>query len=138
MGDAPSPTGVYPPRSSVWENLKKGPAWERASECMGGVGDANVLKAETGEGAHAPSPSAPPPVGIPPTVQCMGIRPGYGLSPGIAMTIPRLPGGGMSHPNRFGSVSTSMTTDVFIWSAFSTASASSCGRVTRIPVPPAS
>ncbi len=95
-----------------------------------------------------PPPRLPlPHRSIPPTVQCMGEPeeragagarfPGYGLSPGIAPTAPAPPGG-MSHPNRFGSVSMSMTTDVFIWSAFSTASASSCGRVTRIPVPPAS
>jgi hypothetical protein len=38
----------------------------------GGVGDANILKPETGAGAFAPSPSAPPPEAIPPTVQCMG------------------------------------------------------------------
>jgi hypothetical protein len=37
-----------------------------------GVGDAGILKVETGEGACAPSPSAPPPEAIPPTVQCLG------------------------------------------------------------------
>jgi hypothetical protein len=35
-------------------------------------GGTRILKPETGEGAFAPSPSAPPPEAIPPTVQCMG------------------------------------------------------------------
>ena len=41
-----------------------------------------------------------------------------------------------SHPNRFGSVSTSMMTGVFICTAFLTAPARSCGRVTCIPAAP--
>jgi len=49
-GLLPPPPWRYPPRSSVWENLKKGPAQGRTSECMGGVGDAGILKSETGGG----------------------------------------------------------------------------------------
>ena len=40
-------------------------------------------RGEAGEGAFCPLPVCPTPVEIPPTVQCMGTRPGYGLSPGI-------------------------------------------------------
>ena len=79
----------------------------------GGVGDVSILKVETGEGAFCPRPICPTPgamsprVYIPhgcisPTVQCPGIHPGYGLSPGIATTAPapRGRGGGCWHIDR--------------------------------------
>jgi hypothetical protein len=72
------------------------------------VGDAGILKAER-QGGFCPLPHR----SIPPTVQCMGEPeeragagahfPGYGLSPGIAMTIPR-PGRGGGGGRRPGGV----------------------------------
>ena len=62
--------------------------------------------------------------------------PGRGLRPLPAGGTTRDPLTPESHPNRFGSVSTSMMTGAFICTAFLTAPARSCGRVTCIPVAP--
>ena len=85
----PTPTGVYLPRSSEWGEPEEGAGAGVYSPGYGfprvsprlppplGVGDAGILNAETGEGAFCPLPVCPTPRGDVPTVQGMGIRPGY-------------------------------------------------------------
>jgi hypothetical protein len=90
----PTPTGVYPPRSRVWGGIEeRASAWVRSpgygfprgiattapaprggggGRRPGGVGDAGILKVETGEGAFCPLPVCPTPRGDVPTVQGMG------------------------------------------------------------------
>jgi hypothetical protein len=94
----PTPTGVYHPRSRVW-----GRTWRKGRR---GVGDAGILQPETGEGAFCPLPVCPTPVEMSPRSSVWGepeegagagvYSPGYGLSPGIAMTAPA-PRGDASH-----------------------------------------
>jgi hypothetical protein len=94
----PTPTGVYHPRSRVW-----GRTWRKGRR---GMGDAGILQPETGEGAFCPLPVCPTPVEMSPRSSVWGepeegagagvYSPGYGLSPGIAMTAPA-PRGDASH-----------------------------------------
>ena len=108
---APAPTGVYPPRSSVWgEPEERTGVWVRSPGYGLSSGIATTAPAPPGRGRrpeagrgggyrHIESRGGgrellpPPHRSIPPTVQGIGIRPGYGLSPGIACTTPSWGGG---------------------------------------------